>query len=138
MPNVTAITLGVSDLKVSLNFYKGLGFKPGFVSPEVVFFQLNGTVLALFGRDDLAEDAKLPKGKARPGGMSLAINLPSKKAVDAFMAKAKRAGAKVTKAPQDAVWGGYSGYFKDLDGHLWELAWNPFWKLDGKGNVTLK
>ena len=71
------------------------------------------------------------------GGLSLALNLGNKRAVDAFYAKARRAGAKGQQAPHDAFWGGYSGYFRDPDGHLWELAWNPFWKLDAKGRVSL-
>lgn len=135
---ITAITLGVRDLKRSTRFYKALGYKAGFVSPEVVFFQLNGAVLSLYGKDDLAADAKLPRGKARPGGITLAVNLSGKKAVDAFMARAKNAGAKVLKAPHDAVWGGYSGYFADPDGHPWELAWNPHWTLMKDGGVSLK
>jgi uncharacterized glyoxalase superfamily protein PhnB len=135
---ITCTTLGVRDLKRALRFYKALGFKPGVVMKEVIFIQLNGSILSLFGADDLAKDAGLPKGKARPGGITLAINLPSKKAVDAKMAQARKAGAKVLRAPQDAFWGGYSAYFADPDGHPWELAWNPFWKLDKKGNVSLK
>ena len=136
--SITCTTLGVRSLPRSLKFYKALGFKAGHVSKEVVFFQLNGSILSLFGADDLAKDAGLPRGKARPGGMSLAINLPSKKAVDALTAKAKKAGAKVLRAPHEAFWGGYSAYFADPDGHPWELAWNPFWKLDKKGSVSLK
>ena len=136
--NITCTTLGVRDLKRSTRFYQALGFKLGHAMDEVVFFQLNGCILSLFGRDALAKDAGLPKGKAKPGGITLAVNLASKKAVDAFMAKATKAGAKVLQAPHDAFWGGYSAYFADPDGHPWELAWNPFWKLDKKGNVSLK
>ena len=138
MPNITCTTLGVRDLKRSTRFYKALGFKVGHAMDEVVFFQLNGGILSLFGRDALAKDAGLPKGKAKPGGITLAVNLPSKKAVDALCAKAKKAGAKVLVQPHDAFWGGYSAYFADPDGHPWELAWNPFWKLDKKGNAFLK
>jgi catechol 2,3-dioxygenase-like lactoylglutathione lyase family enzyme len=135
---ITCTTLGVRDLKRSLRFYRALGFKPGFISKEVIFIQLNGSILSLFGAEDLAKDAGLAKGKARPGGITLAINLPSKKAVDAKMAKARKAGAAVLRSPHDAFWGGYSVYFADPDGHPWELAWNPFWSLDKKGNVSLK
>jgi uncharacterized protein len=137
MPNITCITLGTRALAKSLAFYKALGFKPGFVNDEVAFIQLNNSILALYRQAMQSKDLKLGKRKPVPGGMTLAINLASKKAVDAFFAKAKKAGAKLIQAPHAAIWGGYTCYFSDPDGHAWEIAWNPFWKLDKKGNVKL-
>lgn len=135
--HVSCITLGVRSIERSARFYKALGFKAGKPQEGVAFFQLQGTVLSLFGRQALAKDAGRPKAQGRPGGLSLAVNLPGKQAVDRLFAKALKAGAKPLKAPHDAFWGGYSGYFADPDGHWWELAWNPFWKLDKKGRVSL-
>jgi predicted lactoylglutathione lyase len=137
MPNITCITLGSKDLPRSRRFYQALGFKAGFNSPEVVFFQLNSSVLALYDQSLQSKDLKL-KAAPRPGGVTLAVNLGSKRAVDRAFAKARRAGAKAIRAPHEAVWGGYTSYFSDPDGHAWELAWNPFWKLDKKGAVKLK
>lgn len=136
MPNITAITLGSKDLSKATAFYKALGYKPGFVSKEVVFFQLNSSILCLYQQGLLSQDLKLTKAP-RPGGVCLALNLASKKAVDLFYTKARKAGARGLRAPHDAVWGGYTCYFSDKDGHAWEAAWNPFWKLDKKGNVKL-
>lgn len=138
MANITAITLGSKDLVKATAFYKALGYKPGFVSKEVVFFQLNSAVLSLYRQDMLSADLKTPKSKApRPGGITLAINVASKKDVDRLFAKANKNGAKTLRAPHEAVWGGYTAYFADRDGHAWEVAWNPFWKLDKKGNIKL-
>ncbi|MCB9793935.1 MAG: VOC family protein [Alphaproteobacteria bacterium] len=132
-PYVSLITLGVSDLAASVRFYEqGLGLpRLPHDSPHVAFFQLQGTWLGLFGRAALAEDAHVPDDGV-PGGFSgvtLAHNLDSEAAVDAAFAEALAAGATPTKAPQKVFWGGYSGYFKDPDGHLWELAHNPFMKI---------
>jgi len=135
--NLTCLTLGVRSLERSAAFYKAVGFKAGPPMDGVAFFQMQGTILSLFGLADLAKDAGLPKAWAKPGGSSYAINLKNKKAVDAFYAKALKAGAKAQKPPHDAFWGGYSGYFADPDGHLWEVAWNPFWHLDREGRVGL-
>jgi predicted lactoylglutathione lyase len=136
--NVTCITLGVKSLSKAAAFYQKLGFVAGPKMDGVAFFQMQGTVLSLFGMDALAKDAGLKKSWGKPGGCSLAINLAAKAAVDRFYAKALKAGAQAQKPPEDAFWGGYSGYFMDPDGHLWELAWNPFWKLDRQGQVSLK
>jgi uncharacterized protein len=138
MPNLTCLTLSAADLSRSRRFYEALGFEVGFVADEVVFFQMNGSILALYRKEMLEKDLKVPKGRApRPGGMNPAINLASAKAVDAFWRRAVKAGAKAIRPPHKAVWGGYSSIWADLDGHPWEVAWNPFWKLDKKGNVKL-
>ena len=126
-PRISMITLGVHDLAASIHFYEeGLGFPRMESPPTVAFFTLNGTWLGLYGRDALAEDAQVsPEGGGFPG-FSLAHNLGSEAEVDQLMAQALAAGATLAKEPQKVFWGGYSGYFKDPDGYLWELAYNPF------------
>lgn len=124
------ITLGVKDLKRATEFYQnGLGLprlEP--YSDEITFFNLNGTWLGLFPWDRLAEDACVEKEGEGFRGVTIAHNLKSKNEVDELMNKAVEAGADLIKKPQDVFWGGYSGYFKDTEGHLWEIAWNPhFW-----------
>ena len=95
-------------------------------------------VLALWSRASLAEDAHLPPEGSGFGGITLAYNARSKADVDAVLAEAKAAGAKILKPAEDIFWGGYSGYFADPDGHPWEVAFNPFWSLDAEGRVSLK
>ena len=135
---INIVTLGVADMKRARAFYEALGWKASAASQEgVTFFQGNGTVLALFGRADLAHDAgvaDLPTGFA---GMSLAYNAASKADVDRVFAHALTCGAKALKAPADVFWGGYSGYFADPDGHLWEVAWNPLFPQDSDGRIML-
>ncbi len=128
-PKISMITLGVSDLQQSLHFYQdGLGFKAHNYKEGdgVVFFEMEGSWLALYPKDELAADAQVsPAGSGFPG-FSLAHNVGSKEEVDQVFALAVSAGAAAIKAPQDVFWGGYSGYFADPDGYLWEVAWNPF------------
>ena len=128
-PRISMITLGVSDLAAAIRFYEqGLGFPRMDSPPSVAFFTLNGTWLGLYGRDALAEDAQVPAAGSGFAGVTLAHNVDSEAEVDAVMAQAVAAGATLVKPPQKVFWGGYSGYFKDLDGHLWEVAHNPlFW-----------
>jgi len=136
---VNLVTLGVADVAASTAFYTALGWTPSASSqPEITFIQLGSTVLGLFGHDDLADDAGVARA-AQPSyrGSSLAINLESEAAVDAAMATARAAGATVLKEPTKVFWGGYSGYFADPDGHLWELAHNPYWTINADGSVTL-
>tara|TARA_R110001583_G_scaffold181927_5_gene339441 strand:+ start:52510 stop:52908 length:399 start_codon:yes stop_codon:yes gene_type:complete len=121
------ITLGVRDIAASVEFYeKGLGFPRLESPPSVAFFKLNGTWLGLYGREALAEDAQVPADGSGFSGFALAHNVSSEKEVDGVIARAVKAGATLTKKPQKVFWGGYSGYFKDPDGHLWEVAHNPF------------
>ena len=138
-PNLNVVTLGVSDLKRSVKFYRdGLGLPTSAKEDDpIAFFSLNGTVLALFGRKSLAEDAGVSYEGGGFPGFTLAQNVRSEKEVDQAFEAVRRLGAKVVKEPQKASWGGYSGYFADPDGYLWEVAYNPFWKLDDKGNVSL-
>ena len=128
-PRISMITLGVSDLAAAIKFYeKGLGFPRMDSQSEVAFFVLNGTWLGLYGREALAEDAQVASEGNGFEGFSLAHNVQSENEVDEVVAQAVAAGATLVKTPQKVFWGGYSGYFKDPDGHLWEVAHNPlFW-----------
>jgi uncharacterized protein len=136
---INLVTLGVSDVARSTAFYGALGWTPADGSqPEITFLQLGPVVLALFGHDDLADDAHLPR-QPQPlfRGVSLAINLEDEAAVDAAMAAAAAAGATVVKPAERVFWGGYSGYVADPDGHLWEIAHNPHWTIGADGLVRL-
>jgi len=134
---LSCITLGVDDLNKSLAFYRdGLGLETkGILGQEfedgaVVFFDMNeGLKLALFPRASLAKDARIPVTARSSSDGSISHNVASKQDVDAIMQQAERAGAKITDPAHDRFWGGYSGYFQDPDGHLWEIAWNPHWKV---------
>ena len=136
-PRVSYITLGVDDLERALRFYRdGLGLPTkGILGPQdeeggVVFFELGGgLVLALWPRKSIAGDTGLPQGKPNPTEFTLAHNLSSTREVDEVMDEAKRAGAQIIKPAHSTFWGGYSGYFQDPDGHLWEVAWNPEYKM---------
>lgn len=135
---VTLITLGVADLAASRAFYKTLGWVESPRSQETVaFFQINGLVLGLFGLADLAKDQGRPDAPLGVGAMTLAQNFESEAEVDAAFAKALACGATELKAPEKVFWGGYSGYYADPDGHVWEIAHNPFWPLNTDGSLTL-
>lgn len=126
-PRISMITLGVRDLPAAVRFYQeGLQFPRMESPPEVAFFTLNGSWLGLYGRDALAADAGVAPGGDGFSGFTLAHNLTSEAEVDRVMAEAVAAGGELVKKPQKVFWGGYSGYFRDLDGYLWELAYNPF------------
>ena len=132
-PRINFVTLGVGDLERSLAFYRdGLGLETkGIVGQEfedgaVVFFHMNdGLILALYPSDSLSKDANIDAARHRLGAVSIGHLVGSKAEVDRVMAQAEAAGATVTDAARDRFWGGYSGYFHDRDGHLWEIAWNP-------------
>lgn len=135
---IKVITLGVDDLEAALAFYRdGLGLPTrGIVGTEfedgaVVFIEMNGDlVLALYPREALAKDAGIDVTPPSPSDLSLGHNVGSKEEVDAIMARAAAGGARVTDPARTRFWGGYSGYFLDPDGHLWEIAWNPAWKVE--------
>lgn len=134
-PRITVVTIGVNDLEESLAFYRdGLGFATeGIVGKKfehgaVVFFQLQtGLRLALWPRQSIAHDTGLALSPPSATEMTLGHNVSSKTEVDAVMAKAQAAGAVIVKPAHNTFWGGYSGYFQDPDGHLWEVVWNPKW-----------
>lgn len=134
---VTLITLGVADLARSRDFYVKLGWQPTTELDGVVFFQINGMALGLFGLGPLAEDQGRAGAKLGTGAMTLAQNFRTEAEVDAAYALALAAGATALKTPQKVFWGGYSGYFADPDGHVWEVAMNPFWPLHDDGSLTL-
>ena len=129
-PRISMITLGVRDLERSVAFYeKGLGFPRLESPPGVAFFTLDGTWLGLYGREALAEDAGVSPAGSGFAPFTLAHNVGSEAEVDAVVEQAVNAGATLVKAPRKASWGGYSGYFADPDGHLWEVAHNPFFRV---------
>ena len=128
-PRVSMITLGVRDLATSIKFYEaGLGFPRMKSPPEIAFFTLNGSWLSLYSRSALAKDATVPPEGNGFEGFTLSHNVSSEAEVEKVMSQALAAGATLVKPAQKVFWGGYSGYFKDPDGHLWEVAHNPlFW-----------
>ncbi len=136
----TIITLGVADLPKSRRFYAdGLGWTPSsFGGDNITFFQVGAYVLGLFPRDELAKDMGLSETPApQTGGMAIAYNARSKEEVDQVLKQAVAAGGTLMKAAEDVFWGGYSGYFHDLDGHAWEVAFNPHWPISEEGAVSI-
>ena len=135
---VTLITLGVADLAAARAFYARLGWmEHGESQPGIAFFQMQGQALALFRRDQLAEDQGRKGAALGTGAITLAQNFATEAEVDAAFAAALAAGATALKAPEKVFWGGYSGYWADPDGHVWEVAMNPFWPLAADGSLTL-
>jgi catechol 2,3-dioxygenase-like lactoylglutathione lyase family enzyme len=125
-PHISLVTLGVADLERATRFYRdGLGLPAEGDFDGVAFFKLRGAWLSLYPRADLAADAAVAAEGSGFRGFALAHNVHSKAEVDAVLQRAASAGASICKAAQDTAWGGYSGYFADLDGFLWEVAWNP-------------
>ncbi len=126
-PRISMITLGVDDLARSIDFYQnGLGFPRQGDHENVAFFELNGSWLGLYSREALAEDAGVPSDGSGFNGFALAHNVASEEEVVAVVEQAVASGAELVKKPQKVFWGGFSGYFRDPDGHLWEVAHNPF------------
>jgi uncharacterized protein len=141
-PRLTFITLGVADLDKSKRFYNDvLGWKPFQDNGGIVMYELNGMILSLFPQHELMEDAQVtpldpPEGGKTPAPrFTLAQCLRSPEEVDALFADLKKHSVTITKEPVKVFWGGYSGYFADPDGHLWEIAHNPFLEMDAQGNV---
>jgi uncharacterized protein len=136
-PRIKIITLGVSDLEKSLTFYRdGMGLSTeGIIGTEfedgaVVFFDMNDDlILALWPKQSLAKDAKIAVSPPSPSEFSIGHIVKSKQEVDEVMKQAAQAGATITDPARDRFWGGYAGYFQDLDSHLWEIAWNPHWEV---------
>ena len=135
---VSLAVLGVRDLAASTAFYERLGWRrSGASNEQISFFHSAGAVLGLFPREALAADAGVPPAGEGFRGVALAVNVDAREDVDAALAEAARAGARVVKPAEDAAWGGRSGYFADPDGHLWEVAWNPFFPIAPDGTVRL-
>src|SRR5262245_41499277 len=138
-PRITLVTLGVGDPEASRKFYEALGFRASraSVAGEVAFFQAGAVVLALWRRDALAEDARVADRRSGFAAVSIAHNTRDRAEVDRVLFEAAAAGGRIVKPAHDTSWGGYSGYFADPDGHLWEVAWNPHWPLTAEGAVRL-
>jgi len=138
-PHITLITLGVADIAKATAFYEKLGFVLSKKASEasVSFFKAGGVVLAIWSRESQKEDANAVDLWTGNGGIVVAQNVASESEVDAMMAKAETAGARILKPAAETFWGGYNGYFADPDGHVWEIAYNPFWPLDENGLIDL-
>jgi uncharacterized protein len=136
---ISLITFGVADIAKATSFYDRLGFVRSRTASQesVSFCQAGPVVLALWGRDAQRDDAQAENLWTGNGGIVVAQNLASEDAVDVMMARAEAAGARILKRAAKTFWGGYNGYFADPDGHVWEVAFNPFWKLDEDGRVRL-
>jgi predicted lactoylglutathione lyase len=137
---LSLVTLGVANLKRSIEFYETLGFRRKAQGADGVgFFQAGACAVAVFPSEELAKDANVAlDGMAETfRGVALAWNCRSKADVDTAIKRAQAAGAVIRRPAQDVFWGGYSGYFSDLDGHLWEVAYNPHFPLDEDGRLTL-
>ena len=134
---VSLVTLGVADLGRARGFYQAMGWEPaGEVADDVVFFQAGAMVVALWDRARLAEDSAVRDGGGW-GGVTLAHNVGSAEAVDTVIDQARAAGAVIGREPAATFWGGYSGVFIDPDGHPWEVAHNPGWRLNADGSVSI-
>ncbi len=133
------ITLGVSDLEESIKFFeKGLKWKKSSSSTDnLALFPLGGMVLALYPRKLLAEDAMVEDNPTGFSGITISYNAKSEREVDEVMEEVENLGVEIVKPPQKVFWGGYSGYFKDPDGHLFEVAFNPLWKFDENDNLDI-
>ena len=138
-PRISIITLGVTDLARSVEFYRdglGLPLQDEEDAESIAFFELNGAWLALYPREALADDAGVPTEGSGFSGVTLAHNVRTREEVNAVLDEAVAAGATLVKAAQDVFWGGYSGYFADPEGYLWEVAWNPGFPIDSENGGT--
>jgi predicted lactoylglutathione lyase len=134
---VSLITLGVADYARAKAFYEALGWTPAMDVEDTAFFQANGVVLVLWGRDKLAADLGIADDGARWSGLALAHNVASDEEVDRVIEEARARGAEISREPAKTFYGGYAGCFRDLDGHAWEVAHNPGFGLTDDGSVVL-
>jgi predicted lactoylglutathione lyase len=134
---ISLVTLGVADYGRACAFYEALGWVPQLDVEETAFFQANGVILVLWARDKLAADMGIPDGGEQWGGIALAHNVGSREEVRELVELARGNGAEVTREAAETFYGGYAGAFRDLDGHVWEVAHNPGFGLDDDGNVVL-
>ena len=135
--SVSLVTLGVSDYGRAKAFYEALGWSVTWEAEETAFFQANGVVLVLWSREKLASDMGIADETTGWGGIALAHNVGSRDEVHAVIDRARTNGAEVTREPAETFYGGYAGVFRDLDGHVWEIAHNPGFGLEEDGSVTL-
>jgi uncharacterized protein len=135
--SVSLITLGVADYERAKMFYEALGWRTAMDVEETAFFEANGVVLVLWGRDKLAADMGIVDGGADWGAIVLAHNVASNAEVEAVIDEARKNGAAITREPAETFYGGYAGCFRDLDGHTWEIAHNPGFGLESDGSVKL-
>ena len=133
---LSLVTLGVRDVERARQFYEALGWSPSWTDGDVVFFQAGGMIVALWGREKLAEDTVV-EDDGGWGGVTLAYVAPSPADVDEVLEQAERAGARIARSGAQTFWGGYSGVFVDPEGHPWEVAHNPHWTLAPDGSVHL-
>jgi len=133
----TILTLGTRDLAASISFFERLGWRRSGAHEGVAFFQCGCVALALYPRAELAKDAGIASEGQGFQGVTIAYNTRLREEVDEVLEAVRSAGAEVIKPAADAFWGGYSGYFRDLDGYIWEVAWNPGFPLDANGAVKL-
>jgi catechol 2,3-dioxygenase-like lactoylglutathione lyase family enzyme len=134
---ISLITLGVADTGRARRFYESLGWHGESPDGDVIFFQTGCMIIALWGRDSLAADSAVTDGGGW-GGVTLAHNVRTASEVDALIEQARNAGARIGREPGPTAWGGYSGVFVDPDGHPWEIAANPHWRLDAEGRTLLR
>jgi uncharacterized protein len=135
---VSVVTMGVENLERSREFYERLGWRRSMVQADgIVFFQVGGMALALFPRDELAKDANVAPEGGGFKGISLAYNARNRAEVNSVLEVAATAGARILKPAEEASWGGYSGYFSDPDGFLWEVAWNPSFPIAEDGSIRI-
>jgi uncharacterized protein len=135
--SVSLITLGVADYARAKAFYEAIGWSPAMDVEETAFFRANGVILVLWSRDKLAADMGIPDDGARWGGLALAHNVAADEEVDRVIDEARANGAEITREPSKTFYGGYAGAFRDLDGHVWEVAHNPGFGLDDDGSAIL-
>lgn len=135
---LSIITLGVADLERSREFYERLGWRRGMKQAEgIVFFQAGGMALALYPREELAQDANVTPAGNGFQGITLAYNTRTRGEVDSVLSEAQAAGGRLVKPAKEAFWGGYSGYFADPDEFLWEVAWNPGFAIAPDGSLKI-
>jgi predicted lactoylglutathione lyase len=135
--SLSLVTLGVADYEAAKTFYEALGWSVTWEAQETAFFQANGVVLTLWGREKLAADTGVVDEGASWSGITLAHNAGSREEVDAIVEAARRNGAEIAREPAETFYGGYAGVFRDLDGHAWEVAHNPGFGLEPDGSVVL-
>jgi predicted lactoylglutathione lyase len=136
--SISLITLGTTNYDAAKSFYVALGWVPTLEIQETVFFHANGVVLVLWAREKLAADSGVVDEGASWSGITLAHNVGSRQEVDELIEHARRNGATVTREPSETFYGGYAGVFRDLDGHAWEIAFNPGFALQSDGSVVLR